>query len=191
MNRPTIRFAFAAAVLAVSGCAGVSHLAMVPSTARTEPMFAAIPSGIRVDSVTGGVDPSVDRRAAVSDNHLRQALQLSLEAIQSGGVGRHANEPTLALDLRARIIGQRSTKDSTMAFMFEHRKELIVQYELVDRATRRVTWQGTYSSEYGSSLSGGNDRVNDAVQGSVRENIDALLRGMANHFQKAAPAVPK
>lgn len=167
--------------LLLCGCASINPLAMVPPATGQQLRF--IPSNLRVGTVTGGMDPNVTKYA-LSNDHLKQAITTALRQLDAARSGSPATAAPSALELRATIITQRDVKNTVSAAGIERRRELIAAYELYDLSQARSIWRETYTSEFGSTRSGGNDRLNDVVEGSARENISLLLERLAEHFAK-------
>ena len=120
---------------------------------------------------------------AVSGEMMRDAVVLALGKANlfSAVVTDSTADLTLQIDLIQQLdVVQRSLS------RWEHRREVIVAYELVEPATKQIVWKDTIRTVAGSTAIGGNAAVTESSEGAVRENIKALVLAAGDQWPRNA-----
>lgn len=140
-----------------------------------------INKSVRVVDVTGGQKSVFGIPMFVSNEEFKEALIASIEKSRAfKAVTDHDSD----LDLYATIRAQ----DQQYPRVWEYRALLIVEYKFVDRNEGRVVWHETYQSEFSSVNSSLPGYISirrtsiEAREGSVRENLSSLIKGIREHW---------
>lgn len=67
---------------------------------------------------------------------------------------------------------------------WEHRREVVALYELVETASHQGVWKDTIRTVAGSTALGGNAAVTKSSTGAVRENVKALVIAAAERWPR-------
>jgi hypothetical protein len=175
-------FILLAILLAVSGCASGARPDAMTATMTPETMIDAtspLRNAVRIGTVTGGGATNPAWLSNVSAADFRTALQQSLAAhgMQATGLGRYAIDVDL-LSIDRPI------------FAFDMPVSATILYTITSSGARiEETVITPYMVKF-SDAPLGPERLRLAVEGAVRENIDALIKRLIRDVQPGQPLAP-
>ncbi len=165
----------------LSGCAGLDAQSMAPDLSAQH--YSSSQRTLCVLPVTGEYKSS--RVAApVSPEMLRETVVLAFRKANLFAAVVTSGDADLSLKIN--ILSQRDAANRG-GRGWEHRRQVIVEYELLDRAGNGV-WKNTISTTAGSTAFGGAKAVVESSAGSVRENVKALVIVAAEQWPRNADA---
>lgn len=175
MNYFRIAFVVVVASILV-GCATPSSVDQMTSRQApllTQPQSAALKRSVVVQDVTGGRETSPMWTSQVSSDAFRRALEDSLRnaGILGGGGGLKFRLTADLLRVDQPMFGASMTVSSQ------------VRYSLVEIATGKEIYGRVIDASYTAAWNAaflGVERLKIANEGSIRENIESLLRDLVS-----------
>ncbi len=184
--RPGLVLALLALLVATGPWAGCATAARSPAmTARASavsgiPVPAALQRGITVGAVSGGHDTNALWMSKVGNEEFARALRDSLAAAGMLAAGPGPGQYVLLADLQ---------RLKQPVFGFNMKVTAVVGYQLRERSSGMPVFQTEVTTPYTAEMSEaflGVERLKLANEGAIRENIERLIRELADTFMGTA-----
>ncbi|HEY0684849.1 MAG TPA: hypothetical protein VGD45_21105 [Steroidobacter sp.] len=159
--------------LAICGCASLKPARMAPQP--TAMSSSKIDASVRVMDVSGGRKSQFGGPQMIEDDQYKEALIL---ALQQSGLFREVSSDRGDLALHATIRSQ----DQKVSRGLQYTATMVVTYRFTDSAGNLV-WSASYDSEFSSTAFAGATRTVRAREGSARENLTSLVRGIREEWR--------
>jgi hypothetical protein len=169
LMKQTRHFIVAALILLLAGCAGLDSQRMVPTFDEGPTSFQTGQS-IRKIEIKGEKEEVFGGPAFAKKEQILDAARTTL---RKSGIFNSVDEGKGNIDL---YIIVRSQGQNT-SLMLEYRAKITNTYRFVNIAGD-VIWFKTYETEFSSHAFSGATRTVEAREGSVRENLAALIQGI-------------
>lgn len=177
-NKPSFSFRMSAVsvfiALAACGCSGINPARIAPKAPK-QPVAKVGPS-VRVMDVTGGKKSTFGGPEMINNEQFKKALILALE---QSGLFSGVNADRGDLDLYATI----RSEDQRVSRGLQYTATMVVSYKFLDRSSNTV-FSASYDSEFSSTAFSGATRTVEAREGSARENLASLIKGISQRWPK-------
>lgn len=164
----------AAIVPFIWSCSSLEPARMTPEAVAVSTM--KVGGSVRVMDVTGGKKPQFGGPMMIDNDQYKKALTL---ALQQSGLFNRVGSDAGDMDLYATIRSQ----DQKVSRGLQYTATMVVNYKFMDSAGN-VVWSSSYNSEFSSTAFSGAARTIGAREGSVRENLTALVRGIQEQWPR-------
>jgi len=158
----------------LSGCSGIKPARMAPKP-PTQPV-TKVGGSIRVMDVTGGKKSTFGGAEMINNEQFKQGLIL---ALQRSGLFEEVSPDRGDVELYAIIRSEAQGVSRGL----QYTATMAVTYKFVDR-TGKVVWLASYDSEFSSTAFSGATRTVEAREGSARENLSSLIKGIREEWPK-------
>ncbi len=165
--------------LVTCACASLDPARMAPQPSGTLP--TKIDTRIKVMDVSGGRESVFGGPQMIEGQQYKEALILALER---SGLFKDVSSEHGDLNLYTTIRSQ----DQKVSRGLQYTATMVVTYRFTDAADNLV-WSASYDSEFSSTAISGATRTVSAREGSARENLASLVRGIREQWPSNAAQV--
>ena len=155
------------------GCSSVDPKRMVPKLDHHSQLNAG---SIRIREVSGGKKGDFGGMETVTNEQFQKALIMALE---KSGLFSGVSTGSGDLELYATIRAQ----DTKVSRGLQYTATMVASYKIQDKAGK-VLWSESFDSQSSSVAFSGATRMVQAREGSVRENLAALIKGLQERWPK-------
>lgn len=165
--------ALLAALAFIAGGCGPHTARMVPGL--PSPPELRVGSSVRVMEVTGGKKPTFGGPELITNEQFQRAL---ISTLERSGLFTAVSTDKGDLDFYASIRSQ----DQKQSRGLQYTARMVVSYKITDHAGN-IVWSESYDSESSSVAFAGWTRTVQAREGSVRENLASLVKGLRERWR--------